>query len=257
MGTLGTGSSAAAQARPTALLLFLPSGSDAIEHELAAVPTLSTGLMSATQGNYETTQLLLDITQGARVSYSAYSPALPPALALLPTGSSSFAQAARAAAAPAVGEIAAGAEVTDWREVLRRAAGAPQLLQPGLLAASIPGGAAYAGIAGADHVDGLVAADRAGHIAAASLGPAAGLPTRIAQLAHRYALLVADLPAGSTGAAQLRLLALRRPQPAIGRRAAGPRQARLRTALELARRPRRRTHVDLPDDQPAGADRRD
>jgi hypothetical protein len=65
---------APAQTRPTALLLFLPSRSDAIESELATAPTLSIGLLSATQGNYNTAQLLLDITQGARVSHR--SPAL-------------------------------------------------------------------------------------------------------------------------------------------------------------------------------------
>ena len=39
------------------------------------MPSLSTGIMCAAQGTYTTTQLLLDITQGARVSTSAYSPA--------------------------------------------------------------------------------------------------------------------------------------------------------------------------------------
>jgi len=205
------------------LLLFLPSASDAIETELAGVPSLSTGLMSATQGNYTTAQLLLDITQGARVSYSAYTPSLPPALSLRPTGQPPFARVSRASAAPstpAVAEIAAGAQVENWPQVLGRAAGAPQILQPGLLAATIPGGAAYAGIAGpgrggtgggTEHEDATVAADRAGHVAAVSLGATANLPARITRLSRRYALVVADLPAGSAGMAQLRLLTARRP----------------------------------------------
>ncbi len=199
-----------AEIRPTAVLLFLPSPSNAIETELAAVPTLSTGLLSATQGNYTTAQFLLDITQGARVSYSAYSPPLPPTLSIVPTGSRTSAKSPGAGGG-LVGEIAEGAQVTNWPRALRRASAAPQILQPGLLAAAIPGGAAYAGITGEDHTDGVAAADRYGHIAAVSLGPAASLPIRLASLSRRYALLVADLPAGPLGDAQLRLLAARRP----------------------------------------------
>jgi len=165
------------------VLAFLPTSSDAAaESELASVPSLSTGIVSATQGTYITAQLLLDIGQGARVSYSAYTPPLPPALALT------------------------GNQVTPWQQVRRRAEEAPQLLQPGLLAAQIPGGAAYAGIAGQNDVDGTVAADRAGRIAAVSLGSAATLPARMAALGERHELVVADLPAGREGDAQLRRL---------------------------------------------------
>ncbi|HEV3071677.1 MAG TPA: hypothetical protein VGY76_09685 [Solirubrobacteraceae bacterium] len=169
------------------MLLFLPSGSDAIERELSSVPTLSTGLMSATQGNYTTAQFLLDITQGARVSYSAYDPAWPPTMSLL------------------------GDRISNWPQALRRASGAPQILQPGLLASAVPGGAAYAGIVEEGPLDSLVAAGRTGHITAVSLGPAATLPARVARLSKRYALVVADLPGGALGEAQLRVLADRRP----------------------------------------------
>ncbi len=151
------------------------------------MPTLSTGLLSATQGNYLRAQLLLDITQGARVSYSAYSPAWPPAMPL------------------------SAGRIGNWSQALRRAAGAPQILQPGLLASAIPGGAAYAGTLEDGPLDSLAAADRGGHVAAVSLGPAATLPARIARLSRRHALVIADLPTGSAGTAQLRLLAARRP----------------------------------------------
>ena len=144
--------------------------------------------MSATQGNYTTAQLLLDITQGARVSYSAYTPGQPPPLSLTGAGI-----------------------VKNWPQALKRANQAPQILQPGLLATAIPGGAAYAGSIGENHLDGVIAANRSGHLAAVSLGPAAGLPARIARLSRRYSLVVADLPPGSAGEAQLRKLAARRP----------------------------------------------
>jgi hypothetical protein len=205
-------SQASQASRSTVVLLFLPSRSDAIERELAGVPTLSTGLVSATQGNYTTTQFLLDITQGARVSYSAYSPALPPTLSLTPSPTG-------------------GAGVTNWPQVLKRAYKAPQILQPGLLATAIPGGGAYAGIADdnhahggsaqdgsvyprtadEDHADGVIAANRSGQVAAVSLGPATNLPARIARLSRRYSLVVADLSGGPRGDAQLRLLARARP----------------------------------------------
>jgi len=155
---------AAPAGSPTVVLAFLPT--DAATRQAASTPGrpagggmaaalgsvsgLSVGIMSAAEGRYGTEQLLLDITQGARVASSAYAHARPPALALRP--------------------VAAGALVAGWAAARRRAERAPQLLSPGLLAASIPGGGAYAGITGAGHTDGAAAADREGHVAAISLG---------------------------------------------------------------------------------------
>jgi hypothetical protein len=161
------------------LLLFLPAG----EPELASVKGLSVGIVSATQGQYSTAQLLLDITQGARVASSAYPQASPPALSLKPVG--------------------AGALIEGWQAVSRRAEEAPQLLRPGLLAGQIPGGAGYAGIAGTDHIDGAVAADPHGHIAAISLGTPSTLLARVAALRRSERFVVADLPGGAEGRADL------------------------------------------------------
>src|SRR6516164_9301119 len=107
---------AAGPARNSALLAFLPAEGS----QLAAVKGLSVGLLSATQGRYTSAQFLLDITQGTRVASSAYASS-PPALSLR--------------------QVGAGASVVGWRSALRRAEDAPQLLQPGLLASRIPGGA--------------------------------------------------------------------------------------------------------------------
>jgi hypothetical protein len=198
----------------SALVVFLAAGvttstsaeSDAIEAELASVPTLSTGILSATQGTYKPAQLLLDITQGARVSYSAYSPAYPPALALAPLAAHS-------------------AQVQPWAAVRKRAAKAPQLLVPGLLASSIPGGVAYAGInspsggasssaagraSGAGDLDATIAADRSGRVSAISFGSQSTLLARIARSSASHSLLVADLPSGAPGLAALRALAAAR-----------------------------------------------
>jgi hypothetical protein len=166
------------------VLAFLPAG----EAELASVPGMSVGIMSATQGSYNPAQLLLDITQGARVARSAYASADPPPMSLLRTSAT------------------AGA-IAGWRAALGRAAAAPQLLRPGLLATRVAGGAAYVGIAGTDDLDAIAAADRTGRVAAVSRGTEATLLARVARLAHAHGLVVADLPAGPAGRADLNALA--------------------------------------------------
>jgi hypothetical protein len=191
---------AATAGSPTVVLAFLPTDAATVQAPIApgrpagggmaaalgSMSGLSVGIMSATEGRYTTEQLLLDITQGARIASSAYAHARPPALALR--------------------LLAAGAVVEGWAAARRRAERAPQLLSPGLLASSIPGGGAYAGITGADHTDGAAAADREGHVAAVSLGSPPTLPARIAAIARFKRLVVGDLPGGSEGYAALRTL---------------------------------------------------
>jgi hypothetical protein len=177
------------------VLAFAPAS----ESELASVPGLSVGIMSASQGSYSAEQLLLDITQGARIASSAYSPSRPPAMALCTSGVSDTSSS--------TGTIA------GWSAARKRAESAPQLLRPGLLAARIPGGAAYAGISGLDDTDAIAAADRNGRIAAVSLGTAPSLLTRVASLRRAHSLVIADLPAGRAGHEDLLALsAARAPQ---------------------------------------------
>jgi hypothetical protein len=164
-------------------------------------------MMSSTQGKYVADQMLLDITQGARVAYSAYSPTHPPSLASLSLGPPP------------------GARVEEWPAVLRRANSAPQLLDPGLLASSVPGGAGYAAagiVKGRDTVgtsidistrdtapravDWALAANRTGKVAAVSFGSPATLLARIDKLRATHRLVVADLPRGTSGYAGLRAL---------------------------------------------------
>src|SRR5262249_15610500 len=161
--------SAAPPGHTSVVLAFVPTGGAA----LGSVSALSVGIMSATEGRYASEQLLLDVSQGARIASSAYAHARPPPLTLRP--------------------VAGGAVVEGWAAARRRAERAPQLLRPGLLASSIPGGGAYAGITDADHTDGAVAADGEGRVAALSLGWPATLPARIAALARVKRLVVGDL----------------------------------------------------------------
>jgi hypothetical protein len=167
-------------------VLFVAAG----ERQLASVPSLSVGITSATQGSYTTAQFLLDLTQGARVASSAYPSPRPPRLSLQPLGTSAI--------------------VDGWQAASRRARAAPQLLRPGLLASQIPGGAGYAGIAGSADADGALGADRAGRVAAITLGSPATLLGRLHALQRETRLVVADLPAGREGDSDLRALSQRR-----------------------------------------------
>jgi hypothetical protein len=186
------------------LVVFLTAG----ETQLADLPGMSVGITSAAQGQYSQAQFLLDMSQGARVASSSYPTPTPPALSLSLSGT--------------------GAAIDGWAAARRRAEDAPQLLQPGLLAARIPGGAGYAGVierapataggaggtaatspAGA-HVDGILAADRQGRIAAASVGAPATLLSRVAALRRSRRLVVADLPGGAAGLADVRALSAAR-----------------------------------------------
>lgn len=161
-----------------------------VTEQLAAHSQLSIGLSSPVQGRYRAAQALLDITQGTRVSLSSYNPELPPPLLLVPDQR--------------------GAYFRGWMAVDRRARDAPAELVPGLLAASIDGGAAYAGVDGQLQQDAIVAADRAGRIERLSIGPAATLPARVQALLSERRLVVATLAGDGVGDRQLsRLLAER------------------------------------------------
>ena len=154
------------------------------------MPGLSVGIMSASQGAYSPTQLLLDITQGARVAVSSYNHAQPPPVS--------------------PHELGTGAELEGWTAVRARAAQAPQLLRPGLLASQIPGGAGYAGITGASDLDAILATGTDGRISEFSLGSRATLLRRIATLRAARRLVVADLPGGEEGRADLLSLSAQR-----------------------------------------------
>jgi len=183
----GVTAPAPAGAARSALVVF----TTATEAQLAAVRGLSVGIMSAAQDHYSPAQFLLDITQGARAASSAYPHPTPPALSLRRAG--------------------AGALVAGWPAARTRAEDAPQLLRPGLLASQLAGGAGYAGIAGAADRDAVLAATRDGHVARFSLGSASTLLARVASLRRRARLVVADLPAGAAGLADLAALSAARP----------------------------------------------
>src|SRR6266576_4694423 len=126
------------QAAPrTVVVAFVPRVT--LEQLARAVPGASIGLLGATQSRYRRAQTLLDMTQGTRTPLAAYDPDEPPQL-----------------------RVERG-RVAGWEAVVRRAAAAPAPIHPGLLGASVPGGAAYAGSL---RGEAIVAADGSGRFAA-------------------------------------------------------------------------------------------
>jgi hypothetical protein len=150
------------------------------ERALDGAPGMSVGILSAIQGTYSSEQMLLDVGQGARVTSSAYDSPTPP-----PIG--------------------------DWAAVLARAGAAPQTLEPGLLASSVPGGAGYVGVDGLGGVGAPAAVDRRGRIGELSFGSADTLLARIAAMRARRRFVVVDVPGGRAGSSDLHALAATRP----------------------------------------------
>ena len=178
------GPATSARAAPHAVLAFLPvrpagKATQRTLERLAARPGLALGLLSASQGQYAAGQVLLDVSQGARVSLAAYSPDHPPPLQLAVLGGRGF--------------------IRGWNDAAIRAGDAPGDLRPGLLASSIPGGAGYAGVAGRPQGVAVPAADEQGEVDQVSLGPAASLPARARGLLADHRLVVVGLPPGRAG----------------------------------------------------------
>jgi hypothetical protein len=103
------------------------------------LPGASVGLLSATQGRYRRLQALVDMSQGSRTSLNAYDPDEPPRGLRVRRG-----------------------RIAGWDALVRRADSAPAEVVPGLLGASVPGGAAYVG---PPRAEAIVAADRTGRFA--------------------------------------------------------------------------------------------
>ena len=175
----------AAAAPRHAVIAFLPGSQDEVLRALDARPSLGLGLAGATQGRYSPGQALLDLTSGSRTAPAAFAPGAVPGLGLGP-----------------------GGRVAGWAGAVRRAASARAEIRPGLLAGSIPGGAAYAGVTPTRDV--IAAADLRGRVGAVSTGSAGSLATRVRALERRFALVVVDLPPLPRGGAPLDALLARR-----------------------------------------------
>jgi hypothetical protein len=195
----GLVATASADARsPRVVLAFLPTGGEdnpaPVLDRFAMREQLALGMISATQGRYSPQQTVLDISAGARTSAAVYDPTKAPGLELVVGGDGS-------------------GFIFGWSKALKRADTALAEIKPGLLAGSIPGGAAYAGIRGRNHTEAAVAADRAGNVAKVALVRSTELARRVRSLLRRHRFVVAGLPTAAKGDAVLdRLLSDRRPE---------------------------------------------
>jgi hypothetical protein len=186
----------------SAVLVLLPQSPSAtpgydesLARGLARIPELSVGLTSATQGSYVREQALLDMSQGTRVSRSTYSPSDVPATGPLLT--------------PRVGP--GPGRLLHWERILARAETAPQTIEPGLMAGTVPGGAAFAGHPAIGSA--IPAADREGRISAVYPFPT---PERVADLVDRFGLVVVAARPGRPGLVDLRrILKLRGPEQLV------------------------------------------
>ncbi len=182
------GHAVAPSAQPRAVLAFLPSGGDdnpkPVLERLDERTPLALGLVSATQGRFSASQMVLDISAGSRTSRAVYSPPAPPDLELVPGGDGR-------------------GFIFGWSKARKRAATPPAAVLPGMLADQVPGGGAYAGVAGRTHIGAVVAADRRGDVADVSLGPSATLAQRTQRLLERHRLVVVGLPTADKGDAAL------------------------------------------------------
>jgi hypothetical protein len=163
---------------------------DRFLRELNARPAFSIGLLQSIQGDYNLQQTLLDISQGTRQSNAIYNPRDPIPLTVVPSRG--------------------GANVQGWSAADKRAHDVSVTIQPGLLGHSIPGGAAFVGITGQSLDPAIAAANRHGHVAAISLGPASTLAQRTQEMLRRKSFVVVGLPPNDSAFGTLDQLASQR-----------------------------------------------
>ena len=143
---------------------------------------MAVGLTSPTLGGYVPRQMMLDVSQGSRVSRRTYDGKLPQlSLEPRPPGA---------------------ARISGWDEAVRRARDAPGDLVPGLLAATVEregGRVAYAGSFSALGSEAVVAADRAGEVEPARVVADSDVGAEALALWREADLLVVRAPADRPG----------------------------------------------------------
>jgi hypothetical protein len=219
---------ASGRADAAAIVAFVPG---ATLEQLAGENGASAALLNTAQGAYDRTQFLLDVSQGARTSTSAYDPHDPPPL-----------------------RVTADGRVVGWAAATARAHAAPATVVPGLLGSTIR--TAYVGPAATRDL-GIAAATRDGHVALQAAGAdvrfvrVSGMAALRALLARRMAdtlvLAVAQPPDGRVPGAVLPMAAFGlRPGRALT--SATTRTDGLVSAIDLAPTVLDWEHRAVPDD---------
>jgi hypothetical protein len=149
------------------------------------------GLVSPTIGAYSKRQMLLDMSQGARIANRAYADKLG-RLDLVQEGGKW--------------------RISGWHAAAKRAKDSPGEVIPGLLADAVErhgGRVSYAGVVGFEQTEALLAADRMGRMQRVSLGTIGTFADRALALWSDSALLVARFPPDERGLEALDRIASR------------------------------------------------
>lgn len=186
-----------------ATVLFIPGPVRTPRPALAAdfqqLPGFSVGLFSPTLGRYTPMQMMLDISQGARVASSLYKPVTPPRPGL-------------------VLDDRGGAWLPGWRKLEDRAAAVPGDVLPGLMACAVTGAkmrVEWVGLAGDSTLSSVVAADRVGRVVTAGFASQNRLANSLKAAQRDSILVVGQLPPGGVGYRIARELAKANPERLI------------------------------------------
>lgn len=190
------------QAR-SATLLFIPGPVRTPRPDLTAymerLPGYSVALFSPTLGRYSPAQMMLDISQGARVASSLYKPVTPapPGLVVDRTG---------------------GGRLQPWQPFVKRAGDVPGEVVPGLLGCALAEAGrsvTWYGFRDSPTITSIAAANAAGVIPSVGNADRAQLGERLLDAQHRSDLLVAALPSGGAGLGVAATLARETPERLI------------------------------------------
>lgn len=187
-----------------ATLLFIPgplrTPRPALAADLEQLPGFSVGLFSPTLGRYTPVQMMLDISQGARVASSLYKPATPPQPGLL------------------VQDGVVGGRLTGWAPLVARADAVPGDVEPGLFGCALGDSkrvVEWIGTDGGSTLSAVAAADLDGRIQSIATVQERSLSAAIDDASNRADLVVAELPKGGVGYGIARALAAADPERMI------------------------------------------
>lgn len=210
-----------------ATLLFIPGPVRTPEPVLAAdlqeLPGFAVGLFSPTLGRYSPTQMMLDVSQGARVASSLYKPVAPP-----PPGFE----------VNRLGLEGDNGRFVQWPALVKRAADVPGDIIPGSFGCAVQESGnrtTWISYAGAPTITGIAAATTNGRIASLMIPAANQQAVELLKAQHYADVVIGTLPSGGAGFGIARKLAAADPDRLIIIVQAPPEPARTRLLTIAAR----------------------
>lgn len=204
----------------SATLLFMPgpvrTPKPALTSQIARIQGFSIGLFSPTLGRYSPVQMMLDISQGARVAGSLYKPVVAPPPAFVDDG---------------VGPGLGSGHFLQWPGLVKRAENVPGEIVPGLLACAVEGAgrrSMWLTARGDPTTSGNAAADATGRIKLFAFSSPSDLGDELIEAQHSAEFVVGAVPPGAGGLGIVRRLAAASPRRLIVLVQAPPDPARTR-----------------------------